>query len=315
MNNRPIVGIGGMAMDVISRCISPIVLRDSNPGVIFSSPGGVTRNVCENLARQGSRVCLLSVVGDDPLGRAAIDCSAQAGIDMSHIRVSADKKTASYLAILDNDGDMAVASSDFSVIDELTEEVLRENLALIRGAAAIVTDANLTTEQLSAILSLAGDIPVFLDPVSEAKAVRAKDLIGSFAMVKPNVMELEALSEVPCRTDSDIENACSVLLSKGCDTVVVSLGSRGCYYADCEGTRMFRRLSREVDMVNATGAGDAFLAGYVSGFVKGLSVTERIDRALAAGAIAVLSESTINPEMSEARIEKMLREEGVVAGH
>ena len=55
-------------------------------------------------------------------------------------------------------------------------------------------------------------------------------------------------------------------------------------------------------MVNATGAGDAFLAGFTHGLVRGLPVPERLDYALASGITAILSMTTINPNMSDALV-------------
>jgi pseudouridine kinase len=61
---RPkVVGVGAANVDVHGRSRRPIVMRDSNPGYMATSVGGVTRNILENLARQGMPVALLSAVG------------------------------------------------------------------------------------------------------------------------------------------------------------------------------------------------------------------------------------------------------------
>ena len=69
MGNQPyIVGVGAANLDLNGASCAPLHLRDSNPGHISLSAGGVTRNVCENLARLGADVKLLSCVGDDVFG-------------------------------------------------------------------------------------------------------------------------------------------------------------------------------------------------------------------------------------------------------
>jgi pseudouridine kinase len=65
---------------------------------------------------------------------------------------------------------------------------------------------------------------------------------------------------------------------------------------------VFRALRPVEQMVNATGAGDAFLAGFAHGLVDGLPVPERLDYALASGITAILSMTTINPNMSDALV-------------
>ena len=305
-NTAYVVGIGGIAADIVSSCSSKILLHDSNPGCIGLSPGGVTRNICENLVRQGCTVTMLSAVGDDPFGKTVTELSTASGMDMSHILVSRKCATACYLAILDDTGDMFVGTSDFSVMEEISEDYLERCADLIGGASAVVTDANLSPEILKKIISLAGNVPVFLDPVSEAKIIRIRDLLGLFYLVKPNLMELAAATGIPCDTPEGLEEAADCLIHQGCREVLVSLGSEGCYYRDRNGLGMVRRLRERAVMENATGAGDAFVAGYVSGFIRGLDVTERVDRALASGYIAVMSRETINPEMSDELINQII---------
>ena len=304
--SQTIVGIGGMAADIISACSARVVLRDSNPGRIRISPGGVTRNICENLARQGCGVTMLSAVGNDPFGKTVTELSAAAGLDMTHVLVSERMPTACYLAVLDETGDMFVGSSDFSVMTELSGDYLNGCAGVIRSASAVVTDANLSPDILKRIVALAGEVPVFLDPVSEAKICIIKDLLGLFHTVKPNRSELAVATGIPCDTREGLEKACSALLEQGCREVVVSLGSEGCFYKNVDGPGIYRKLREKAEMKNATGAGDAFVAGYVSGFVRGLDVPARLDRALAAGYIAVMGSETINPEMSDELIHQII---------
>lgn len=301
-----ILGIGGIALDITARSVNPVVIHDSNPGRIRTSPGGVTRNICENLARMGTPVAMLSVVGQDSFGDSVTKATAAAGVNMDYV-MHCPGKTSSYLALLDSDGDLYVASSDFSIMEELSEEYLLRMQELMTNAAAIVTDANMSREQLDSLIRLAGDTPLFLDPVSEAKSYHVADIIGSFFMVKPNAMELAALSGMPCDSDEEIVKAASALIDKGCRAVAVSLGKRGCFYIDCTGNRFFRKLSIESEMVNAVGAGDAFLAGFISGYHRNLSPAQCVDRALAAGLIATRSPDTIHPEMSDALLNDVIR--------
>lgn len=301
-----IVGVGGAAMDVIARCESAAAAGDKNPARISTNPGGVTRNICENLARLGEDVKLLAVLGDDSFGREICSLSAAAGMDMSHVRMIRELRTPCYVAMLNADGDMVTAASDFAAAAALNGEYFGQERELLTRADAIVTDGNLTAEQLEALLDAAGPVPVYIDPVSEAKAVRLKGMLGRFAAVKPNLRELELLSDRKCKTDADILEACQVLLDRGCGTVITSLGVRGCACADQEGARLFRKLPGEAKMRNATGAGDAFLAGFLSGKLRGLELTACLDRALAAGYLAVESAETINPDMSNEAIQALL---------
>ena len=172
----------------------------------------------------------------------------------------------------------------------------------------MVCDPCLPAETLERILDVAGDVPVFLDPVSTAYAHRAAPLAGRFYGLKPNRLELAILADTPVDSDGDMERAVDVLLGRGARCVAVSLGERGCYYADAHGARFYRALRPVSEMKNATGAGDAFLAGLVYGLAHRRGAERALDCALAAGLLAVQSDLTINPDMSAEHLRLAIQE-------
>ncbi len=299
-----VLGIGAANVDVHGVSKAALVMRDSNPGHLRTSAGGVTRNVMENLARLGVDARMVSALGGDLFGEYVRRESEKAGLDMSNCITLSDAGSSCYVSILDERADMLVAMSDMSVLEHVTPSEIDKRRELIRGAAAVVCDPCLPAETLERILDNAGSVPVFLDPVSTAYAHRVVPLAGRFYGLKPNRMELAILAGMDTDSDSSIEAAAGVLLSRGAKCVAVSLGERGCYYADARGNRFYRALRPVSEMRNATGAGDAFLAGLVYGLAHKMDARGAVDCALAAGLLAVESDDTINPEMSE---ENLLR--------
>ena len=308
-NPRTIVGIGAANVDVHGRSRNAIVMRDSNPGFLATSVGGVTRNILENLARQGLSTVLLTAVGDDLFGEMILRDSAAAGMDVSRVLRQAGAKSSGYVDLLDERGDMLLGMSDMRILETISDSYLEEHAALLQAADAIVCDACLPLERLEQLLHLSGaETPVLIDPVSTAYARRMKPLAGRFYAIKPNEVELAVLSGLPADTEAEIERASEELLRQGTKCVAVSRGDKGCYYADAEGNRMFRALRPVEQMVNATGAGDAFLAGLTHGLVSDLTVPQRLDYALASGITAILSMTTINPNMSDALVRANLKQ-------
>lgn len=298
-----VVGVGAANVDVHGRSRKSIVMRDSNPGYMATSVGGVTRNILENLARQGVSVALLSAVGDDLYGEKILRDSTAAGIDMSHLLQKPGAASSSYIAILDEQGDMLLGMSDMRIVEDLPNAYLDANASLLHGAEAIVCDACLPVHLLDYLITVtAGKTPVLIDPVSTAYARQMEPIAGKFYAMKPNVMELSILSGLPTETEAQIERACEALLVRGVVRIAVSRGEKGCYYADANGNRIFRSLRPVSQMVNATGAGDAFLAGFTHALVDGLPVEEMLDYALASGITAIQSMTTINPDMSDALV-------------
>lgn len=310
MSGKFVLGIGAANVDVHGRSRASVVMRDSNPGHLRTSVGGVTRNVLENLSRLGVSARMVSAVGDDVYGEMIRRDSEAAGLDMSGLITVPGESSSCYISMLDAHGDMLVAMSDMGILRHITPEVVDGRAELIREAVAVVCDPCLPVETVARIIERAGDTPVFLDPVSTAYARAVAPVVDGLFLIKPNRMELAVLSGVETDTDDGLIEACGELLARGVRRVAVSLGERGCYYADQEGTRAFRALRPLTEMANANGAGDAFMAGLVYGHVKGLSAEDTLDRALAAGIVAIRSEMTINPEMSEESLARALKEFG-----
>jgi pseudouridine kinase len=298
-----VIGVGAANVDVHGQSRNAIVMRDSNPSYMATSVGGVTRNILENLARQGVSVSLLSAVGGDVYGEKILRDSEAAGIDMTHLLVKQHAVSSTYIAILDERGDMLLGLSDMRIIEDLPNTYLAEHSALLRGADAIVCDACLPISLLHYLVSeAAGETPVLIDPVSTAYARQMEPIAGKFALIKPNEMELSILSGLPTGTEAEIERACEALLARGTRRIAVSRGEKGCYYADESGKRIFRALRPVSQMVNATGAGDAFMAGLTHALVDNMAVEEMLDYALASGITAIQSMTTINPLMSDALV-------------
>lgn len=301
-----IAGIGGANMDIHGRSDHPLVMRDSNPGTLHTSLGGVCRNICENLARLGEDVRLVTVVGDDVHGRSILTGCEQAGIDMSAARVLQGERSSSYISVMDSSGDMLLAMSDMHIIKKLDERLVDDSRALLCGAELVVCDGNLSARAIDRLTSIC-DRPLYVDPVSTAWAKELKPFIGRFDTVKPNRMELAALADRPVGTMTEIENACDVLLAQGVRRVFVSMGADGMLYKGPEGLIYERSLPFD-GMVNATGAGDAAMAGIIHATKRGLDAKRTVQFAMAAGMVAIASPDTISRDMSTTAIETMIKE-------
>lgn len=307
-SNAYIVGVGAANLDLNGASKSSIHLRDSNPGRISLSAGGVTRNVCENLARLGADVKLLSCVGDDEFGSFICRASSEAGIDISHLLRVPGATSSIYLSILDADGDMLVGMSDMTIIQQdMPSSYLASQEALIRGAKIITFDPCMGEAALVQLLDFcAPEQIISVDPVSCAYARVLAPHIGRIHTAKPNRMELEVLAGMEIQTSDDLLRAGERLINKGLKRLFVSLGSEGCFYMDHTGTSMRRKLRPVSRMVNASGAGDSFAAAMLYSTLQGYDVQKTLDYAMAAGIAALSHPKTINPNMSVSLLENIL---------
>lgn len=293
------VVIGGVNMDIGGRSHGPLVARDSNPGRVNMSLGGVGRNIAHNMSLLGLDVRFLTAFGDDLYAQRIAASCGELGIDISHALQIPGGATPTYLFINDAEGDMALAVSDMEICDRISPAYLAANLNLINNAQVVVADTNLPRDTLE-FLAQRCTAPVFVDPVSTAKAAKLRGLLGSFHTLKPNRMEAELLSGVQITGDESLFEAARILLATGLHRVFISLGEGGVLAADRKEMRMVPCCKAE--MRNATGAGDAFMAALAWAYLEGTDLEHTARAAAATAAMTIESDETINSGISAAAV-------------
>lgn len=299
-----VVVVGGVNMDIGAVSAGALVARDSNPGHVTTSLGGVGRNIAHNLWLLGQRTAMVTVMGDDDFGRRVQENAKDIGLDLSAGAVLPDCRTGTYLYICGPDGDMALAVNDMAIYDRMTPDFLRQRLDFINGANLVVLETNLPEESIRWLCDNCR-APILADPVSTIKAEKLRPVLGKLAALKPNRLEAELLSGISIRTRGDAVQAARKLLDTGLGAVYISLGAEGIYAADRSGDTAWVPCAR-CTVANATGGGDAVAAALAARMVRGDSLAETARWAVGAGALACEAETTINPAMSWDNIETIL---------
>ena len=295
---------GGVNIDIGAHSFAPLRAKDSNPGKVELSLGGVGRNIAHNLRLLGAQVELLTALGGDSRAAQVEESCAALGIGLSHALRVPDGRTSTYVFVGGSDGDMAVAVADMDICERLTPEYFAAHLPLLNAASAVVLDTNLPRASL-AYLAEHCTAPLFADPVSTAKAEKLRGLLGHIHTLKPNRIEAELLSGVQITDDKSLRQAAQALLAQGLSRVFISLGGDGVLAAQ-QGEMQLVPVCR-AEMRNATGAGDAMMAALVWSFLRNRPLAESAAAGTAAAAIAVESEETINPCMSAEAVEARLK--------
>ena len=289
--------VGGINIDIEGSPFEKLKYHDSNPGRINLAFGGVGRNIAENAARLGGDVAMVSVIGDDQMGKAAKMELEDLGVDTSCIRTLQGRNSAMYLSILDDRKDMELALCDMDIIEAITPAFLEDYRDFIAGSGIIALDGNLSEELLCCCVEMFRGIPVFFDPGSSAKAVKARNCLGGFDSIKPNIIEAEILTGITIDGDEDVRRAADRLLEKGVKRVFITLNRDGVYYRDSE-SEGFIRPADNLKIVSATGAGDSFSATILLGSVQQRKTDEIARMGMAAASIAMESGGAVNREMN-----------------
>ena len=291
-----VVVVGGANVDLKARSAARATPATSNPGHASMAPGGVGRNIAENLARLGDRVHLVSIVGRDALGDNLLEHTAAAGVRIEHV-ARTDQPTGTYTAVLDMDGELLVAIADMEATAALGPEQLHAARDVIATAGVLVLDGNLSREAFDHALDLGRGVRTVFEPVSVPKAALLKEAVdGRLHAVTPNRDELAALTDLPTRTDRQVRVAARALHDRGVELVWIRLGARGSLLSSVDDVLEIEALPATVDDV--TGAGDAMLAAFCHVLLAGGSAQDAARFGHAAAALTIASPHTVRPDLT-----------------
>lgn len=306
-NNQPYVLVFGVSIyDIFGFTDANYRAYDSNPGRVKVSFGGVCRNIAENMGRVGLSTKFISVLGDDEKGKAMMEYAQAKHFDMSDSLIVKGASTPTYMAILDETGEMVSAIVDIKIAHCFTKEFIDSKSEIIKNAEYMFFDTD-NPEILEYIVTkYEGQTKFVLDLVSAAKAQKVKHLIKYFHTIKPNRHEAEELCGFKINNDEDVRRAGKYFRELGVQNIFITLDSEGVYYHNGQQEGIVR--ASEVAVVNVTGAGDSFVAGIAHGYINNRPIQETIKYAAAMSIITISHEETIHPEMRHELVETYIEQ-------
>lgn len=284
------VVIGGVNMDIWGRPTGALLMRDSTPGTVRMTPGGVGRNIAHDLRLLGMEVAFVTAMGDDLIGRALMDACTETGLDMRYTLVKKGGHSSTYLFVTEAGGDMCAAINDMDICAALTPDFFEGLLPKLRDYTAMVLDTNLPDESL-AWLCAHSRLPLYADTVSAAKAPRLLPHLKRLRALKTNRLEAAALTG-----EKDPERAARKLARLCPGRVLVSLGADGIIAAERD--KLVTLPVYETEVVNTTGAGDATAAAMIWADLRRFDLTACAQFAQLAGSVTCRSSYANNPELS-----------------
>ncbi len=285
-----IVCIGGCCADIYGFAADP---GTGKGGTVRVSSGGVARNIGENLARLGDSVKLLSVAGDDKLGEMIQkDCIA-AGMDIADMNIRQGIDTPAFLQLTGPDGEPLAHVIQNSENAEPDIEYIKQKEHIIKNARVILVSDTPTT----LIRYIHDTFPgkrIFADMSTMYDRPDIQSCLGCFHSVQVNKREAEELTGMRIRNDDTLNRAADSLIRRGVHRVVITLGVDGAFYKDADGLSLRRRTTPISHVVNSTGAGDAFAAGYMHCLLADRSPVYALDFGMACAVLALSSGESIN---------------------
>ena len=260
-----IVVIGAVFVDIKGYPLSTYIPGGRNAGRVEQVHGGVCRNVAEDIANVELRPTFVSLVDDTGSGQDVIDKLARHKVNTRYIQRMPDGM-GTWLAVFNNDGDVCDGIAiEFDLEKETVKQILHFAKKYRKKVYAAVSNMSIAMERRS----LLQEIDCFVCNQQEAGLMFSDD----YGHLTPDEMRATLAANVR---------------SANIPCMVVTMGEQGAVYARTDGESGMVP-AKKVDVIDTTGAGDAFFAGTVIGLTYGKTLAEacEIGSRLAASVICI----------------------------
>jgi ribokinase len=247
-----LVVLGDLMVDVVTRVTDPLAPGSDTPARISMQGGGSAANVAAWAAHLGTPVSLVCRVGRDARGRDAVD--ALRGVDV-HVTVDYERPTGTCVVLVGPDGERTMLPDPGANDAPLGEIPLGKHLHVV--GYALLRDGPRASALAAIERAQAAGMTVSVDP-------------SSWAMLRPGA--------IPA-VDLLLPNEREASLVEG--EMVVKLGAGGARWGDLE------VAAEPVEVVDTTGAGDAFAAGFLGARLEGAGRRESLEAGCRVAARAV----------------------------
>jgi ribokinase len=294
-----VVVLGSINADLVVRTDR---LPDAGETVRASSfaiyPGGKGANQAAAAALMGARVNLIGRVGDDANAAMVRTALAGAGVEISAVTTDSVAPTGTALITVADEGQNTIVTAggaNHSVGPEELEGLER----LLPGARMLLLQLEIPMDVVAAAVAAAraAGVAVMLDPAPVADIPDA--VYAGVTWITPNEQETGALTGIDPSDDESARRAADSLARRGVENVVITLGSRGCYYG---GGRIDAPRVRAVDTV---ACGDAFNGALAAGLAEGLGDDGALRLACAAGAAAATTPGAFDSLPTRGDVDRM----------
>jgi ribokinase len=266
------VGFGALNMDKLYR-VNKIATAEEESFVINfeETCGGSAANTVVGLAKLGCKVGFIGKVADDREGRMLLDDFRREGVDTTGVIIAGHGRSGKAMGFVDEKGERALyvdpGVNDTIEFDEVNREHTFQTQFL--HLTSFVGEKSFQTQK-RLVEALPNGVKISLDigELYARKGLEALEpMLSKTFVAMPNSKELRILTK-----KTDYKRSAEILLEKGAEIVAVKLGGRGCYVTDGKESCMIEAF--ETKIVDTTGAGDSFCAGFLYGLISGKSLYE-----------------------------------------
>lgn len=296
MHKKKILCIGACHMDHQLMLVDQMAYQTSNPVYKRSSYGGVIRNVGENLAYLNRDVYLMSLLGQDMIGKKVFADTAKI-MHMDFVDICKDYSTGEYIAVMNPDGDMDLGFANMAIYDAMDAAWIDKYVNQLMDFQWLVADMNIQADALSRLMTWAKTYKkkLAIIGVSEPKMIRLPNDLDGLELLILNMGE----SKTIFKSLDMIEDHVKAWLKKGVKHVVITQGEKDTYFGSNSDVRFLSPIPiKGLKKMNMTGAGDAFSAGVIYGMMEGNQLERSIQYGLKNAYLTIQEMTSVNQNLS-----------------
>ncbi len=271
-------------------------------------PGGAPLNFAYRLNSFQNSVSIVSMVGDDALGKELIEFLKVSSLDTEHIQISNIYKTGEVNVSVDKNG-----IADYDILNPVAwDNILlnSKNIALIKNSSIFVFGSlicrNITSRKtLKELIKIS---PFKLFDINLRSPYYSMDLIEELMIssdfIKFNYEEIEEICTLYIKKKGTLENMIETISEKTkTKNICVTMGEKGaCYYTN---NSFYYQDGFKISVLDTVGAGDSFIATLVEGILNKTKPQEILKKACAVAAL-VASKEGATPLVSATEINDLL---------
>jgi ribokinase len=294
MTDRPrICMVGSSNIDLISRVPRLPMPGETLIGSKFQMGfGGKGANQAVMAAKLSAQVSVVTKVGDDIFGHDTRKNYEKHGIDTTYVLFDSERFSGvAPIAVDENTGANSIIIVP-GANDGLSPQDVRNAAPAIHAAQVVICQLEIPIETTLEAFRVAREKPGVLTILNPAPAAPLPDeLIALSDIIAPNEVEAAMLTDMPTTTDAEAVAAGRRLQERGAKTVVMTLGARGALILD-GASEPVRVAAQQVQAVDTTGAGDAFVGSLAYFLAVGRALRDAVERACAIATKSVLKTGT-----------------------
>lgn len=295
--------IGGANFDYTFRLDDQLMMHTSNPVRSNISYGGVVRNIAENLVRLTNEVALMTLVGEDASGRELLSNMGDM-MDVSPSEMLDKQSTGGYYSVISKDGNMDVGFADMSINDLMDREWILSHKRYLNMSSLLIADTNMKKEALESLIEFANEEEKKLVIVG-VSGPKMKHVPRELTGVELMICNLDE-SQAYFHTDEvNPEKHIALWRNAGVRKIVITLGKEGVIFGQAQSVKQIDSwLVKNEDIVDVTGAGDAFSAAVVDGILQDKTLEISVKYGIVNASLTIQSSHSVHKGLSRKLLEK-----------